>query len=310
MQGAGLARVEYPFEIGRGEQVSLDMPVPNAQAVPNGFVYVPPGPFWFGDADEQLRAQFLDTVPIHRRATEAFLIARTETTYAEWIAFLEALPPTERARHSPNLAAFLHGSLRLQQADGAWRLAFEPSTKRYAANSGEPIIYAGRHQRARQDWQRFPIAGVSRADADRYLSWLRSTKRVPGARLCTEMEWERAARGADDRLFPHGDELLPDDANFDLTYGRVDSAYGPDVVGAHPTSRSPFGVDDLAGNLFELVSSSEEKDAIVLRGGAYYFGAASARSTNRLSVPAVFRDATTGLRVCASLQENDDVTNH
>ena len=76
---------------------------------------------------------------------------------------------------------------------------------------------------------------------------------MPGARLCTELEWERAARGADDRLFPHGDELDADDANFDVTYGRVDSAYGPDVVGSHPASRSPFGVDDLAGNVFELV---------------------------------------------------------
>ena len=97
-----------------------------------------------------------------------------------------------------------------------------------------------------------------------------------GARLCTELEWERAARGGDDRLFPHGDELASDDANFDSTYGRVDSAYGPDAVGSHPASRSPFGVDDLAGNVFELVTSSLKPDELVIRGGAYYFG-----STNR-----------------------------
>ena len=53
-----------------------------APAVPDGFVYVPPGEFWFGDADEDLRTKFLDTVPIHRRHTDAFLIARHETTYS------------------------------------------------------------------------------------------------------------------------------------------------------------------------------------------------------------------------------------
>jgi formylglycine-generating enzyme required for sulfatase activity len=302
VDGAGLAHVIYPFEIGRGETVAVDLPVPKADQVPDGFIYIPAGPFWFGDADEELRSQFLDTAPIHRRATGAYLIARTETTYGEWIAFLNTLPAGDRVRLSPNLSAVLHGSLRLQQFEEAWQLAFQPSTNRYSARENEPIVYAGRKQRARQDWLRFPIAGISQADAEQYLRWLRSTRRVPGARLCTEVEWERAARGADDRLFPHGDELLPDDANFDLTYGRMDPAFGPDVVGSHVASRSPFGVDDLAGNLFELVTSSEKKNALVIRGGAYYFTTYTCRSSNRNAVPTTFRDVTTGLRVCASLE--------
>ena len=38
----------------------------------------------------------------------------------------------------------------------------------------------------------------------------------------------------------------------DATYGRMLGAYGPDEVGRHPESRSPFGVDDMAGNAWEI----------------------------------------------------------
>ena len=102
-------------------------------------------------------------------------------------------------------------------------------------------------------------------------------------------------------MFPHGDDLQPQDANFDVTYGRVASAYGPDMVGSHIGSRSPFDLDDMVGNALEYAVSSQKRDELVIRGGGYYFGAASCRSTNREAVPATFRDVVTGIRVCASL---------
>jgi formylglycine-generating enzyme required for sulfatase activity len=294
------ARVIYPFEVHRGERVTVDVDLPPAAAVPEGFVYVPPGEFSFGDSDEQLRT-FLETVPIHRRHTDGYLIARHETTYREWIAFLTSLPEKDRARLSPNLSAALHGSLRLQARDDGWQFTFQPSTRRYSAGLGEPVVYSGRSQRIQQDWQQFPVAGVSFQDFREYTRWLQASGRVPGARPCTEVEWERAARGSDDRIFPHGDDLALDDANFDQTYGRVDSAFGPDMVGSHPASRSPFGLDDMAGNLFELVSSAEAKGGIVIRGGAYYYTSYVCRASNRNNVPETFRDVTTGIRVCASV---------
>jgi formylglycine-generating enzyme required for sulfatase activity len=294
----------YPFELRGGERLEVALRLPLPGEVPRDFAYVPAGDFWFGDADENLRSDFLDTVPVHRRHTGAFMIARHETTYREWIDFLAALPEQQRARYAPRVSAPLRGSLRLRELDEGWQLAVEPTSQHYTARTGETFVYAGRSRRARQDWMDFPVAGTAPADAERYVRWLRETGRVPGARLCEELEWERAARGADDRVYPHGDELAPDDANFDVTYGRVNSAFGPDAVGAHPASRSPFGVDDLAGNVWEIVRSSQSADGFVIRGGAYYFGAATCRITNRESVPSTFRDVTTGIRVCSSVVED------
>ena len=95
--------------------------------------------------------------------------------------------------------------------------------------------------------------------------------------------------------------LAPDDANFDLTYGKEPGGFGPDEVGSHPASRSPFGVDDLAGNAFEWTRSSVEPDRPVARGGSYYFAAATARSANREMPERTFRDINVGIRVCADL---------
>ena len=301
IRAPGLADVLVPFEIESGARLALDLAPPAAKDVPPGFVYVPAGVFWYGDADERLRTEFLNAAPLHRRRTDAYLVARHETTYRDWLPFLSALPAPERQGVVPDVSTALRGSLRLRPAGDSWQLILQATSKRYTARTDEPIVYVGRKVLARQDWLGFPVGGGTPAAAQRYAAWLRDTGRVPGARLCTELEWERAARGADDRVFPHGGLLQPDDANFDATYGRLDGAYGPDAVGSHPRSRSPFGVDDLAGNIYEFAVSSQRSEEMVIRGGAYYFNAATCRSTNREVVPPTFQDVTTGFRLCASI---------
>jgi formylglycine-generating enzyme required for sulfatase activity len=305
VEAPGRARVLYPFEVARGQAVTVDLALPHASTIPDGFVFVPAGDFLFGDADEQLRAEFLGAVPIHRVHGDAYLIAQRETTYAEWIEFLNALDEGEQVRRQPDASTTSHGSLRLRKANGVWQLSLRPTTREYVAPLGEAIVYAGRKQRSRQDWSRFPVAGVSPGDVAAYIAWLRKSGRVPGARWCSELEWERAARGADGRLYPHGDDLGADDANFDATYGRVSAAYGPDVVGSHRDSRSPFDVDDLAGNVWEIVAAWQRPGEFVIRGGGYYFNSISSRSTNHEPVPSTVRDVTTGVRICSSIREKE-----
>ena len=298
----GFADTVVPFVVRRGDDTVLDVRLPPASAVPEGFVFVPGGRTPFGSADEDsVRRGFFHTVPIHEVPVGPFLIARYETTFAEWIAYLESLPPAERERRRPQVGlGGFEGSLALERAaDRVWRLTIRPAGLTFQAALGEVIIYPGRTDRASQDWRRWPVVGVTADDAAQYAAWLRETGRVPGARLCTEIEWERAARGADDRPYPHGWTLDRDDANFDETYRKVPAAMGPDEVGSHPRSRSPFGVEDLAGNVWEWTTSVLGSPAHAARGGSFYFDVNSARTYNREVPEPSFRDVSVGFRVCA-----------
>jgi formylglycine-generating enzyme required for sulfatase activity len=294
----GRAPVRYPVRLRRDERLKLDVELPSAQVAPPGFVYVPAGRFLFGSGDEGLRRGFLSTVPMHEVYTAAFWIAKDETTYSDWLAYLAALGPEERAKRTPNVGKF-SGALELKSiGPDRWEIRLKPGKEQLVARTGEKISYAARKTRAVQDWMRFPVSGVTFNDAEAYAAWLQSSGKVPGARVCEETEWERAARGADAREYPHGDALEPDDANFDETYGRDPLSFGPDEVGSHPASTSPFGVDDLAGNVWEWVRAT--KGEPVARGGAYYYDRNTSRSTNRQVPEPTLRDVTVGVRICAT----------
>ena len=107
-------------------------------------------------------------------------------------------------------------------------------------------------------------------------------------------------RGADARRYPQGDRLEPADANIDQTYAKVAEGMGPDTVGLHPGSRSPFGLDDGAGNVWEWVVSSLSADEYVVRGSSYAYDDVSCLIVNRGLLPPSLRDPTIGLRVCAT----------
>jgi toxoflavin biosynthesis protein ToxD len=92
-----------------------------------------------------------------------------------------------------------------------------------------------------------PVWSVDEAAAGMYASWL-SQRLSRRFRLPTEAEWEYVASGGDDREYPWGNEFDPDAANT-VEAGPLSTT----PVGIYPAGRSPFGVDDLAGNVEELV---------------------------------------------------------
>jgi formylglycine-generating enzyme required for sulfatase activity len=236
---------------------------------------------------------------LHEARTGGYLISRTEITLGEWILFLEALPLPERSRYLPATRNRQWGVELLQLADGQWQLALVLNNERRTARGGEPLVIPERSRRREQDWRRFPVTAISTVEAEAYMTWLGGTGRVPGARFCSEREWERAARGADNRIYPHGDRLEPEDAAFDETYGREPRAFGPDEVDAHPTSESPFGVLGMTGSVFEWTRSTAAQDAFVFRSGAWYYDHTSVRVDNRFMAEPNTRDHAVGLRVCA-----------
>jgi eukaryotic-like serine/threonine-protein kinase len=288
-----------PVLLSRGE--TFRSRVVLVRSAPPGMLYVPAGRFLFGSADStDLRRGFLNAAPIHEVETAAYFIGRNEVTFGQWIEFLNDLGPDERRRRSPS-AVSTQASLALTEiAPKRWRLTLTPTTRTYIGEPGARLHYEHRLRRADQDWMKFPVAGISYGDAVAFDAWLDRTGRVPGARLCDDYEWERAARGADGRTFPSGNTLAPDDANVDATYGRDPLAFGPDEVGSHPASRSPIGADDMAGNVFELTRSVETEDAQAERGGSWYSAEVSSRSTNREHGEPTQRNPLMGLRVCAT----------
>jgi formylglycine-generating enzyme required for sulfatase activity len=272
-------------------------------------VYIPAGQFLIGDSsgNEAYRRTFASAVPLHAVTTGAYLIAIHEVTYADWMTYLRALPPAERERRRPEVASGSGATLRLgggRRPDEPFTLTIQPVTRVLVARQGEPLIYPGRTRRREIAWEAAPVGGISIEDARAYAAWLAATGRVPGARVCSEREWERAARGADGRRWTAGDRLEGDDANIDTTYGRDADAYGPDPVGAHPASTSPFGLADMVGNAWEwvepLAPPGDGADHAYLRGGGWYHGAASADLSNRESNSPGVRSTWTGVRICAT----------
>lgn len=99
LEAPGRFPVRVSVLLASSERLALGVPLPAAESVPEGFVHIPAGRFLQGASEsEYLRRAFFFAPPLHRVDTDAYLIARHEVTFAQYIAFLEMLPPRSAPR--------------------------------------------------------------------------------------------------------------------------------------------------------------------------------------------------------------------
>jgi gamma-glutamyl hercynylcysteine S-oxide synthase len=113
-----------------------------------------------------------------------------------------------------------------------------------------------------EGWGNKPVTWVSLEDARAYAAWA-------GKRLPHEWEWQYAAQGLDERVYPWGNEWVKD-AAAEPDKGR-DMMPASDA-GAHPKGASSQGVNDLVGNVWQWTDEfvDEHTAAAALRGGSHY----------------------------------------
>ena len=138
---------------------------------------------------------------------------------------------------------------------GYWIGKFQVTNEQYgrymqATGAGAPGKWSdGRFNRRRQ-----PVVGVSWHDAMAYCDWA-------GLRLPSEAQWEAAARGADGRTYPWGEESPSSTrCNWNEEVGATTD------VGSYPAGRGPFGTMDQAGNVWEWSFDVYDKGAYAKRG--------------------------------------------
>ncbi|HXV11414.1 MAG TPA: SUMF1/EgtB/PvdO family nonheme iron enzyme [Burkholderiales bacterium] len=184
----------------------------SSAAQPHGdMVMIPAGTFTMGRDDGPA-----DERPAHRVTLPEYRIDRLPVTNVEFAAFLDAVGPYNT--RGERLFDVDDPDARIHRSGARW------------------IADAG--------YERHPVVEVSWAGARDYCAWR-------GKRLPTEAEWEKAARGSDERRYPWGNGA-PDAKR--AQYNARFNETAP--VDGFPAGASAYGAQDLAGNAWEWVSSA------------------------------------------------------
>ncbi len=258
-------------------------------------VYIPAGPFTMGDSadvglaecrkywykpNECKRDSYTDEEPAHTVTLDAYYLDQYEVTNARYAECVQA---------------------------------------QKCAAPGETKSYTRANYYGNPQYNDYPVITVDWNQAKAYCEWR-------GGRLPTEAEWEKAARGTDGRTYPWGNEFDGSRVNFcdknctlEWANKNYDDGYADTApVGSYPGGVSPYGVYDLAGNVWEWVNDwygsgyyggspatnplgPTNGDSRVRRGGGLVGNPSRVRAAGRFGSAPYFKNDVIGFR-CARSQ--------
>jgi len=228
----------------------------NKKTTSNGaMVLIPAGPFILGSDKQDSKNQqqeyglvnplYLDEHPKQKMTLPAFYIDKFEVTNKDYKAFVQATNRKEPFYWTQNGYNLVEARLKETDLDTLRWIATEyfkfdldTSTMSRSALLAEMI----KNQKIKDT---LPVTGVTWFDAHDYCQWI-------GKRLPSEYEWEKVARGTEGLEYPWGNQWDPDITN---TGDNTDWPDGITPVGSYPDNKSPDGVYDLSGNVWEWVDS-------------------------------------------------------
>ena len=214
--------------------------------------------------------------PVKKEPTSQKIVE--QITGKDFAAVISQLNRAQEKAKYPNFSNMLGGEMLLIPTGGFYM----GSNARDAAPNEKPVgqvtqscFYMARFPVTNAQYEKFdpghaakrgpwaddnhPVIYVSSIDTIKFCEWMSARDRKK-YRLPTEAEWEYAARGVDGRTFPWGEELDRGDlanfadrrTNFAWRDPDIDDGFAETApVGSYPRGVSPFGIEDLAGNVWE-----------------------------------------------------------
>jgi sulfatase modifying factor 1 len=237
-----------------------------ATRVRRRLVSLPGGPFRMGSEDDDVNLGDAEG-PIRKVSVDAFAVAPTTVTNAEFAAFVKRsgyVTAAERFGWSFVFAPFVppDASTRGAVAGTPWWVAVNGADWRHPEGPGSGVNDRANH----------PVVHVSHDDALAYCAW-------SGTRLPTEPEWEYAARGGlDGARYPWGDELHPRGRHLcNIWQGEFPTHNTGDDghIGTAPVRSfraNGYGLYNMSGNVWEWTADPWEPGA---DGGAAADGSAA-----------------------------------
>ncbi|MGK0358697.1 MAG: sulfatase activating formylglycine-generating enzyme [Bradymonadia bacterium] len=258
LSGPGLQSMQVPVFISRRERLRLRLRLFPDSVVGSDFAHIVGGPSRLGG---DRRAQLAS--PATTEEIDDFFLGLRPVTALAYLEFLNTVSseqgrdlalqrcPRIGTKGPPLWPVNPDGTFRLPEIDAL-------------GNEWHP------------DW---PVVGISAHDAEAYCAWMSDRTGEP-YRLPTETEWEKAARGADGRLFPWGDRF---EAAFCHMGVSRPGAPRRDPQGGFPVDVSPYGVEGMAGGVSEWTASwlGDAGERRVVKGGNWSSSPVECRAASR-----------------------------